>query len=104
MSVTAQTWILVAVMFAVTFGLRLTPFVVKARLKNNKTLVRLGTLMPVGIMVILVVYSFVGVLDRGLWPAVIGVVATAGLHFWRHEMLVSIVGGVAAYGLALLIL
>lgn len=101
--VTWYTWVLISVMFLGTFGLRLTPFLVRAWLRENETLMRLGRLMPVGVMVILVVYSFSGVLDAGVLPAVIGVFVTSVLHIWRHQMLISIVGGVGAYGLALLI-
>lgn len=103
LEINAHTWILIAIMFAGTFGLRLTPFVVRAWLADNETLNTLGRLMPVGVMVILVVYSFSGIVDDGLVPAVIGIVVTAALHLWRHQMLISIIGGVGAYGLALLL-
>lgn len=94
-------WILIGVMFVVTFGLRAAPFVVKSWFTDNEILEALGRLMPAGIMVILVVYSFTDVLNRGIIPAVAGVVATAVLHLWRSNMMVSIIGGVITYGVVL---
>ena len=87
----------------VTVVLRQLPFSFIKVMRGSPLVGTLAMLMPVGVMVILVVYSFSGVLDAGVLPAVIGVFVTSVLHVWRHQMLISIVGGVGAYGLALLI-
>ena len=97
----AHQWIIIAIMFAVTFGLRLTPFILRGAMKDSEFLDDLGALMPAGIMVILVVNSFAGVINDGLLAAIIGVAVTAALHLWKSHMTLSLIGGVGSYGLAL---
>ncbi|MDU0969264.1 MAG: AzlD domain-containing protein [Actinomycetaceae bacterium] len=97
----AHSWALIAVMFACTYALRASSFLFKAKMVTSTVLKRLSALMPAGIMVILVVYSLSSVADKSAWAAAAGVAVTAGLHLWRKQALLSIVGGVATYGVVL---
>lgn len=99
--VSAHAWVLILVTFAVTFGLRALPFGVRAWLKDSALLADLGKLMPVGIMVILVAYSFESSAEFGSVAAMLGVVVTAALHLWKGHIMVSLVGGVLTYGIIL---
>jgi len=64
----------------------------------------LGSALPSAIFGMLVVYCLkdVNILSgsHGL-PEAIGILATVGLHFWQHKMLLSIAGGTAVYMLLL---
>lgn len=90
----------IAVIWAVTYALRAFPFVA-LRGKEESPLVRLiATSMPLGVMVILVVFALMDTNFRSLasWvPAAGGILLTALIHWkWSNAML-SIVAGVATY-------
>ena len=90
----------IAVIWAVTYALRAFPFVT-LRGKEESLLVRLvGTSMPLGVMVILVIFALMDTDFHALssWvPAAGGILVTAAIHFkWTNAML-SIVAGVATY-------
>lgn len=88
------------VVFAVTYLLRLAPFVALRRLGESPLVAFLGRTMPLGVMLVLVVYTLREVdltaAPFGL-PELAGVGVTAGLHLWRRNALLSIVGGTLAY-------
>jgi len=88
-----------AVIMAVTFALRAVPFAVIAPLRSSALVHYLGAHMPVGIMLILAVYTLrnVSIAPASLGPAVVALGVTIGLHLWRRHALLSIVGGTAAY-------
>lgn len=88
-----------AVIMAVTFALRAVPFAVIAPLRSSALVHYLGAHMPVGIMLILAVYTLrnVSIAPASLGPAVAALGVTIGLHLWRRHALLSIVGGTAAY-------
>lgn len=120
-----HSWELLAVIFAVTYSLRALPFVVFRAKKGltaergcegrgvsrsgelresgerDSRLHQVATLMPLGIMIVLVAYSYRGEFAEGGAPVsgAIGIAITAALHLWKRNAMVSIVGGVAAYGL-----
>ena len=90
----------IAVIWAVTYALRAFPFVA-LRGKEESPLMRLvATSIPLGVMVILVVFTLMDTDFRSLasWmPAAGGILVTAAIHFkWANAML-SIVAGVATY-------
>ena len=90
----------IAVIWAVTYALRAFPFVA-LRGKEESLLVRLvATSMPLGVMVILVVFALMDTnfhLPSSWVPAAGGILVTAAIHFkWANAML-SIVAGVATY-------
>lgn len=88
-----------AVIMAVTFVLRALPFAVIAPLRSSALVHYLGAHMPVGIMLILAIYTLrdVSSAPASLVPAGVALAVTVGLHLWRSHALLSIVGGTAAY-------
>lgn len=95
-----------AVIFAVTFTLRALPFAFLAPLRGSELLKYLGAHMPAGLMVILTVYAITG-LEAGTGAAVaagIALAATIGVHLWRAQPLVSIIGGTVVYSVLLTVL
>lgn len=89
----------VAVSAAVTWGLRALPFAALAPLRASRTVRYLSTCMPAGVMVILLAYCL---RDLPLTepraaapPAALAV--TVGLHLWRRNALLSILGGTAVH-------
>jgi branched-subunit amino acid transport protein AzlD len=92
--------LLVVVSAAVTWAVRILPFAALAPMRHSTVVKYLSVHMPVGVMVILTLYTLRGAPDTsGLhlgWLAV-GVVVTAGLHLWRGQALLSILVGTAVY-------
>ena len=89
-----------AVFLVVTFALRALPFLLVERLRESRAVSYLGTHLPVGIMVILVVYTLreteFAVAPYG--AAELGALAlTIGLHLWRRSALLSILAGTLCY-------
>ena len=91
---------IVAVTALVTALLRALPFLLFRGRDLPRWVTWLGRVLPPAIMAVLVVYCLRG-LDiggpaHGL-PELIAVAATAGLHLWRRNTLLSIAGGTAVY-------
>lgn len=90
---------LILIMAALTAALRFLPFVMLSK-GTPKTIVYLGNLLPNAIMAMLVVYCLKNVSfaagSRGI-PEALAVALVAVLHKWKHNMLLSILGGTAAY-------
>lgn len=92
---------LVAVVALVTIALRFAPFVI---FRGNKPLPAyvsyLGKVLPCAIMAMLVVYCLrnvnVAAAPHGL-PEGLACLIVAGLHLWKRNTLVSIVGGTVCY-------
>ncbi|MEU9291076.1 AzlD domain-containing protein [Streptomyces sp. NPDC048275] len=90
----------VAVCVAITFALRALPFAVLTPLRTSAVVHYLNARMPVGVMLILTVYTM-----RDLSPAAprelvapaIALAVTLGLHHWRHNAVLSIFGGTAVH-------
>lgn len=94
----------VGIVAVLTFVLRLTPFVLMGSVKDSRALQYLAKVLPAGVMLILVVYTLRGVSLHvpAQWaPASVGILATLGLHLWRGQVLLSLLGGVGAYALTL---
>ena len=89
-----------AVMAAVTFGLRATPFVILRKARGNRLLDFFGSAMPPGIMLILVVYSISSVnfadYPFGM-PALISMAGVVVIHHLWRKALLSIVLGTAIH-------
>ena len=83
----------------ITVVLRQLPFSFVKWMKDSEFFSLLGLMMPVGVMTILVVYAVAGQADGtgGLWPVLLGVLVTAGLHKWKRDSGLSIFGGTAFY-------
>ena len=90
---------LILIMAALTAALRFLPFVMFSK-GTPKTIVYLGNLLPNAIMAMLVVYCLKNVSftasSHGI-PEAQAVFLVAVLHKWKHNMLLSILGGTAAY-------
>ncbi|MCF3122287.1 AzlD domain-containing protein [Streptomyces arenae] len=89
----------VLVTAAVTWALRALPFAALAPLRESATVQHLSTRMPAGVMVILVVYCLRDLpltQPRALAPLV-ALAVTVGLHLWRRNALLSILGGTAVH-------
>jgi branched-subunit amino acid transport protein AzlD len=88
----------VAVSAAVTWGLRALPFAALAPLRASAAVGYLSARMPLGVMVILLAYT---VRDLPLYsparalPGILALAVTAGLHAWRRNAVLSILGGTA---------
>ncbi|MFE6509073.1 branched-chain amino acid transporter permease [Nocardioides sp. NPDC057767] len=90
----------IAVSAAVTWGLRAVPFAVLAPLRHSVLMAHIGERMPVGMMVILAVYTVRDtdpVVLASAGPAALALMLTIGLHLWRGSMTLSIFAGTAAY-------
>ncbi|MFI1385983.1 branched-chain amino acid transporter permease [Embleya sp. NPDC020886] len=83
----------------VTWALRALPFAALTPLRNSPTIQYLGTRMPAGVMLILVVYCLRGLPlthTRSLAPSA-ALAVTIGLHVWRRNAPLSILGGTAVH-------
>ena len=80
---------------------RFLPFMVFRQGKPTPRLVKyLGVWLPSAVFAMLVVYCLKDVDWGGAWHGaveVVCVVATAALHVWRRQMILSIAGGTALY-------
>lgn len=83
----------------ITVLLRLFPFLAMKKVSNNELMGVLGRTMPVGVMVVLVVYTLFGQVSApgGLGASIIAVAVTGLLHRWRGSAGLSIVGGTLTY-------
>lgn len=84
---------------AVTFLLRALPFAFLNALKGSPLVEFLAVLMPVGVMMVLVVYSMSGYAGnaRTMAAALVSLVVTLLVHRWRGRADLSILAGTALY-------
>lgn len=91
---------LVVVSAALTWALRALPFAALAPLRQSRVVKYLSVHMPVGVMVVLAIYTLSTVVGdtaaHVLW-LVVAVAVTAGLHLWRGQALLSILVGTTCY-------
>ncbi len=95
----AHSAVLVAVMSAVTILLRFLPFLV-FRKRVPAYITYLGKALPPAIIGMLVVYCLkdTKILSSPYGaPELIAAVLVIGLHVWKRNALLSILGGTAAY-------
>jgi branched-subunit amino acid transport protein AzlD len=90
----------VAVSAAVTWGLRALPFTALAPLRTSAAVDYLSARMPLGVMVILIAYTLraPSLADpiRAL-PDTVALAVTIGLHLWRRNAVLSVLGGTAIH-------
>lgn len=92
--------LLVVVSAAVTWALRALPFVALAPMRHSTVVKYLSIHMPVGVMLMLAIYTLgtvAGDTGRQMLWLVIAVAVTAGLHLWRGHALTSILLGTTCY-------
>jgi branched-subunit amino acid transport protein AzlD len=90
----------VAVSAAVTWALRALPFTALAPRRASAAVGYLSARMPLGVMVILLAYTLrtLPLADPGqALPDILAVAATVGLHLWRRNAVLSILGGTAIH-------
>ena len=89
----------VLVSAAVTWALRALPFAALAPLRASATVQYLSTRMPAGIMVILVVYCLrdLPLTHARVLAPLAALAVTVGLHLWRRNAPLSVVGGTAVH-------
>ncbi|MDO4340223.1 MAG: AzlD domain-containing protein [Eubacteriales bacterium] len=91
--------LLIGVMALVTQLLRFLPFVLFAR-GTPKPILYLGKVLPSAIMAMLVVYCLrntdISGNTHGI-PEAAAVLLVVALHKWKHNTLLSIVGGTVCY-------
>ncbi|KAA0918289.1 branched-chain amino acid transporter permease [Dietzia sp. ANT_WB102] len=87
------------VMFLVTLALRAAPFLALTRLRDSGVVRYLGSTMPAGVMVVLVVYTLRDTTtELGSWaPAAVALMLTLAVHLAFRRAAVSIVLGTATY-------
>ena len=80
---------------------RFLPFIIfSSNRPTPKFISYLGKALPAAIFAVLVVYCLknVNVLSYSFGiPELVAIAVTAGLHFWRRQMLFSIAGGTVCY-------
>ncbi|SFS72364.1 branched-chain amino acid transporter permease [Saccharopolyspora flava] len=87
----------VAVSAVVTWALRALPFAALAPLRSSATVHFLGSRMPVGVMVILAVYTLRDTGVAAVAPTALSLAVTVGLHLWKRNAVLSIFGGTAVH-------
>ena len=98
---TVELLITVLVCAAVTAALRYVSFVLFPKGKQPpKFITWLGSRLPRAVMAMIVVYCLKDVSfgNAASWlPPLLGVAATAALHVWKRQLLLSIAGGTICY-------
>lgn len=92
--------VLVVISAALTWALRALPFAVLAPLRQSRWVTYLGMHMPVGVMLILAIYTLRTVAGETALQCgflLFAVAVTAGLHLWRRNAVLSILVGTACY-------
>lgn len=97
----AQSVITIAAVILGTMLTRFLPFIVfRGDAEPPKFVRYLGAVLPYAVMGLLIVYSLrtTNVLggSHGV-PELIAVAVVVALHLWRHNMLLSMIGGTAVY-------
>ncbi len=91
----------IAVMALVTFFTRALPFLLFGRGgEPPKVVLYLGKYLPPAVIAMLIVYCLRGMSFAApdTWaPMVIASLAVAALHIWKHNDMLSIVGGTVLY-------
>ncbi len=92
--------LVVLVMTAVTYFTRAVPFIFFSKRQPPPLLNYLQRFLPPVVMVVLVFASYkdidFGAAPHGI-PALVAGLITATLHFWKRNVLMSIIGGTALY-------
>ncbi|MGN0778468.1 MAG: branched-chain amino acid transporter permease [Aristaeellaceae bacterium] len=98
---TTQLLLTVLIAAAVTILLRTAPFLLFPAGKQAPAFITwLGNQLPRAVMMMLLVYCLKDIQLTGApygLPALLGVAATAALHVWKRQMILSIAGGTAIY-------
>ena len=92
--------LIVVVISLVTIGLRFLPFFLFGGSETPEFITYLGKILPYAIMGMLVVYCLKGITflkaPYGI-PECVAALTVVGLHLWKRNTLISIVGGTVCY-------
>lgn len=92
--------LLIAVIALVTIALRFIPFLIFGNRETPKYISYLGRVLPFAIMGMLVVYCLrntdLTAMPFGI-PEIISCALVVGLHLWKKNTLLSILGGTVCY-------
>lgn len=96
---TAYLLAVAAVSAAITWALRALPFTALAALHASKTVQFLRTRMPAGVLVILCAYTLrdLPVTQLRVAAPLAALAVTVGLHLWRRNALLSVLGGTVVH-------
>lgn len=101
-----EALILIFVMTAMTVLLRFLPFVLFSK-HTPKSILYLGEVLPYSVMAMLVIYCLKGIdfigKSHGI-PEILSVILVVVLHKWKHNTLLSILGGTLCYMLLIQLL
>lgn len=98
--VTLSTTLAVLIPVAiVTIALRWLPFIFTRVLTRSHFVGSLGATMPIGVMVVLVIFAINGQASApgGIPAALLALAVTVGLHVWRRNVALSIFAGTGFY-------
>ena len=94
-----QVLTMVAVSAAITWALRALPFGVLAPMRRSALVRYLSVHMPLGVMLILAAYTLrdvvIGADARRALAATVALIVSIGLHLWKRNVVISIIGGTA---------
>ncbi|UQS85936.1 AzlD domain-containing protein (plasmid) [Nicoliella spurrieriana] len=96
-----QQIITIAIASIATMATRFTPFLIFPENRETPAFIKyLGDYLPPAILGILVVYCYkdqILTINHNTLISVIAGIITLGLHFWRKNMMLSILAGTASY-------
>ncbi len=97
-----QAIVAIFIMAAVTFALRILPFLLFTRRQRSipRAIEYLGNVLPFSSMILLVVYCLRNVdvsSATSVLPMGLGIVSVAALQAWRRDSTLSIFGGTVIY-------
>ncbi len=92
--------LIIAICALCTFFERALPFLIFGSRPVPPVVSYLGKILPMAVMATLVVYCLKGisfVSPAGFLPELISIAVVTGLHLWRKNTFISIVGGTVCY-------
>lgn len=95
-----RTLLIIGICTAITFLERTLPFLIFSGREIPRIIRYLGRVLPMAIMATLVLYCIKDIsfaACSGWMPYLVGIAATALLHLWKKNSLLSIAGGTAVY-------
>lgn len=97
---TSMTLITIFASAACVFAMRYIPFLLFAGKEIPQLVKRLGVILPPALMALLVVYCLKGVQitnAASIVPTSLGILATAIVHLWKKNTILSIAIGTVIY-------
>ena len=100
----SYTLIGILIVAAVTFAIRIAPFILFGKKSTPQYIDYIGKYLPPAVISMLIIYCLRNInvykFPFGL-PEVMGVIVVSILHIWKRNNLISIIGGTAIYMIAI---